>query len=112
MDYRLGSTLGSGSATTQANAVPFTMNNDIEISENGGEAHRHPFVQGLPLTEICKGSLDLSFVPRLLSTSRTLDNVSIQLFLGDGATGANCMTTGPGGWMYDVRERVWRAPLW
>ena len=48
-------------------------------------------------------------MPRLLSTSRTLDNVSIQLFLGDGATGANCMTTGAGGWMYDVRERVWRA---
>ena len=88
------------------------MNNDIEISENGGEAHRQAFVLGLPFNRDCIGSLDLSFVPRLLSTSRTLDNVSIQLFLGDGATGANCLTTGAGGWMYDVRERVWRSPFW
>ncbi len=112
MDYRLGSALGSGSATSQAHVVPFTMNNDIEVSENGGEAHRHPFVQGFSLNRDCIGSLDLSFVPRLLSTSRTLENVCIQLFLGDGATGANCMTTGAGGWMYDVRERVWCAPFW
>jgi len=94
MEYRLGSAMGSGSATSQAHAAPFTMKNDIDISENGG-------------------SFDLSFVPRVLSTSRTLENVTIQLFLGDGATGANCMTTGAGGWMYDVRERTlrWTIPI-
>lgn len=87
------------------------MNNDIEISENGGEADRHPFRSRPSFNRNCIGSLDLSFVPRLLSTSRTLENVSIQLFLGDGATGANCMTTGAGGWIYDVRERVWYPPV-
>jgi len=52
MDYRYGSALGSGSATSQAHMIPFTMNNDIEIYKNGGEVHRYPFVKGLPSTEI------------------------------------------------------------
>jgi hypothetical protein len=42
MDYRVGSALGGGggSATSQAqpHVIPFTMNKDIEISENGGES--------------------------------------------------------------------------
>ncbi|OCH94324.1 clathrin adaptor mu subunit [Obba rivulosa] len=72
------------STTTQHQvSVPFALRvAAINIDENGG-------------------TFDLALTSRL--TTRPLENVSVELFLGDGAAGANCVASHNASWNFDPK---------
>ncbi|KAI0922027.1 hypothetical protein AcW1_004151 [Taiwanofungus camphoratus] len=87
MEYRYAPT--SASAMHQV-AVPFTLRPGVEVEENGG-------------------TFDLTFVSRL--TTRAMENVSVELYLGAGASGASCITSHNASWAFDPKTLTLRWEL-
>jgi len=79
MEYRYAPT--SASSVHQI-AVPLALRSSILIQEQGG-------------------TLDLTFTSRL--TTRVMENVTIELFLGEGASGASCIASHNASWGFDLR---------
>ena len=82
MEYRYAPT--SASSTHQI-AVPLSMRTHVSIEEHGG-------------------TLDLSFTSRL--TTRTMESVVIELYLGEGASGASCTASQNASWSFEPRSLV------
>lgn len=68
-------------------AVPLSLKANISTGEN-------------------EGSLDLTFVSRL--TTRSLENLVIELPLGEGASVANCLVSNNASWNFDPRNMTLR----
>ena len=82
MDYRYSPATASAIAQS---AIPFALRPVVAIDEHGG-------------------TLDLVLSSRL--TTRTLDNVVVELYLGEGATGASCLPSHNAGWTFSPRTKV------
>ena len=82
MDYRFAP--ATASAVSQA-AVPFILRTSVVVDEHGG-------------------SIDLTLSSRL--TTRTMENVYVELYLGEGATGANCLASHNASWTFNPRTHV------
>ncbi|KZT12616.1 clathrin adaptor mu subunit [Laetiporus sulphureus 93-53] len=80
MEYRYAPVSVS---TVHQVAVPFALRSAINVEENGG-------------------SFDLTLGSRL--TTRALDNVMVELFLGEGASGANCVASHNASWSFDPKS--------
>lgn len=39
-------------------------------------------------------------------TTRSMDRITVELYLGEGATGANCTVTSGGKWLFDPKSLV------
>ncbi|KAI0733448.1 clathrin adaptor mu subunit [Fomitopsis betulina] len=79
MEYRYAPTSAS---TMNQIAVPLSMRAHVSVEEHGG-------------------TLDLSFTSRL--TTRTMENVTIELYLGEGASGASCTASQNASWSFEPR---------
>ncbi|KAH9843729.1 clathrin adaptor mu subunit [Rhodofomes roseus] len=79
LEYRYAPTSAS---TMHQVAVPLSMRTNVMIEEHGG-------------------TLDLSFTSRL--TTRTMESVVIELYLGEGASGASCTASHNASWSFDPR---------
>lgn len=82
MDYRFAPATASAISQT---SVPFTLRTGITVDERGG-------------------SIDLTLSSRL--TTRTMENVYVELYLGEGATGANCLASHNASWTFNPRTQV------
>ena len=82
MEYRYAPT--SASSIHQI-AVPLSMRAHVSIEEHGG-------------------TLDLSFTSRL--TTRTMESVVVELYLGEGASGASCTASQNASWSFEPRSLV------
>ncbi|KAL4241532.1 adaptor complexes medium subunit family protein [Abortiporus biennis] len=68
-------------------AVPVALKANISIEENGG-------------------SINVTLTSRL--TTRSIDNLSVELYLGEGASSASCMVSNNASWTFDPRSLVLR----
>ena len=82
MEYRYAPTSAS---TMNQIAVPLSMRAHVSVEEHGG-------------------TLDLFFTSRL--TTRTMENVTIELYLGEGASGASCTASQNASWSFEPRALV------
>ena len=82
MDYR--HTPATASAIAQS-AVPIALRPTITLDERGG-------------------TLDVTLASRL--TTRSMENVVIELYLGEGATSASCLVSHGAGWAFNPRTQV------
>ncbi|KZT74521.1 clathrin adaptor, mu subunit [Daedalea quercina L-15889] len=87
MEYRFSPTSAS---TMNQLAVPLSMRANVSIEEHGG-------------------TLDLSFTSRL--TSRTMEGVVVELYLGEGASGASCTASHNASWSFEPRSLSLRWEL-
>ncbi|KAI0721967.1 clathrin adaptor mu subunit [Cerioporus squamosus] len=85
MDYRFAPATASAVSQT---SVPFILRTGVSVDEHGG-------------------SIDLTLSSRL--TTRTMENVYVELYLGEGATGANCLASHNASWTFNPRTQtlVW-----
>ncbi|KAI0723502.1 clathrin adaptor mu subunit [Earliella scabrosa] len=79
MEYRFAPATASAVAQT---AVPLALRTGVTVDERGG-------------------SVDLTLSSRL--TTRSMENVFVELYLGEGATGANCVASHNASWTYNPR---------
>ena len=82
MDYRYAP--ATASAVAQA-SIPFILRTGVTIDERGG-------------------SIDLTLSSRL--TTRTMENVVVELYLGEGATGASCLASHNASWTFNSKTQV------
>lgn len=82
MDYRY--TPATASAISQT-SVPFILRTGVSVDEHGG-------------------SIDLTLSSRL--TTRSMENVYVELYLGEGATGASCSASHGASWTYNPKTSV------
>ncbi|KAK7696571.1 hypothetical protein QCA50_001229 [Cerrena zonata] len=66
-------------------AVPFALKPLIKCEENGG-------------------TIDVTMTSRL--TTKALENVRVELYLGEGTTTATCIATNNASWNFDPRTRI------
>ncbi|KAI0676750.1 clathrin adaptor mu subunit [Trametes maxima] len=85
MDYRYVPV--SASSMNQV-SVPFILRPVVKVDEHGG-------------------SIDVSLSSRL--TTRTMDSVTVELYLGEGATGASCILSHNASWSFNPKTQtlVW-----
>ncbi|TBU22047.1 clathrin adaptor mu subunit [Dichomitus squalens] len=85
MDYRYAPATASAVAQT---SIPFMLRPTVQIDEHGG-------------------SVDLTLSSRL--TTRSMENVFVELYLGDGASGASCTASHGASWSYSPKTQtlVW-----
>ncbi|KAF9821050.1 hypothetical protein IEO21_01027 [Rhodonia placenta] len=79
MEYRYAP---ASASTMHQVAVPFSLRSSIQLQEHGG-------------------SFDVTLSSRL--TTRAMDSVTIELFLGEGASGASCISSHNASWSFDLR---------
>ncbi|OBZ71942.1 AP-3 complex subunit mu-1 [Grifola frondosa] len=87
MEYRFAP---ASTSSLHQMSVPFTLRADAKVEEHGG-------------------NLDLTFTSRL--TTRALENVSIELYLGEGASGASCIVSHNASWSFNPRTLTLRWEL-
>ncbi|GBE79230.1 clathrin adaptor mu subunit [Sparassis latifolia] len=68
-------------------SVPFAMRNTVNVEEFGG-------------------SFDVTFTSRL--TTRAMENVFVELYLGEGASSASCMASQNASWSFDLKTMTVR----
>jgi len=81
----------------------------MEYRHSPGSLHQvaMPFALKLSaLTEEYGGSIDFSMTSRV--SPRTMDNVIIEMYLGEGCSGASCMVSNGASWSYDSRSSMLR----
>ncbi|KAL1937571.1 hypothetical protein VTO73DRAFT_13066 [Trametes versicolor] len=85
MEYRYAPV--SASSLNQV-SVPFILRPAVKVDDHGG-------------------SIDVTFSSRL--TTRTMDNVFVELYLGEGATGASCIVSHNASWSFNPKTQtlVW-----
>ena len=85
MDYRYSPQTASAVAQT---SIPFVLRPTVQIDEHGG-------------------SIDLTLSSRL--TTRTMESVIVELYLGEGASSASCTASHGASWSYNPRTQtlVW-----
>ncbi|KAF7984537.1 hypothetical protein HWV62_13719 [Athelia sp. TMB] len=56
------------------------------------------------------GTLDIALTPR--TSGRPLENLSVELYIGEDGTGASCAVSGGGSWAFDAKRKVlkWDIP--
>ena len=82
MDYRYAPTTVSAVSQT---SVPLILRTVVNVEEHGG-------------------SIDLTLSSRL--TTRTMENVYVELYLGEGATGASCIVSHNASWTFNPKTLV------
>ncbi|KAH9942998.1 clathrin adaptor mu subunit [Epithele typhae] len=88
MDYRYSPATASAIAQS---AIPIALRPSVSLDGPNG------------------GTLDLALNSRL--TTRTMENVCVELYLGEGATGASCVLTHNAAWTFNPRTKtlVWEV---
>ncbi|EJD01288.1 clathrin adaptor, mu subunit [Fomitiporia mediterranea MF3/22] len=87
MDYQYIPVPSSGAINARPLPVPFSLLPTIKIDENGG-------------------SFDFVLTSRL--STRVIDRLTVELCLGDSATGANCTVSSGASWGFDPKTRKLR----
>ena len=87
MEYRYSPTTASAIAQS---AVPIVLRPAVTLDARGG-------------------GLELTLFSRL--TTRTMENVSVELYLGEGATGASCILSHSAAWTFNPRTKVSSSPI-
>jgi len=83
MEYRVASASGM---LANSQALPYSLRPVLTLSEGGG-------------------TLDLALTSRL---SKSIQSINVEIFLGAGATSANCMASGGSSWNFDPKSLVLR----
>ena len=87
--------------------VPLTLKPIVTIEEDGGMAnHKHQFRFA---NDHISGSFGVSLTSRL--STRPLDEVVVEFFLGDGSSGVNCTASHGTSWSFDSRTSKVRWDL-
>jgi AP-3 complex subunit mu len=86
-------------------AVPMMIKSTVNIEENRGQAWLYVFREEIPSTDASKkGNLDITLSSRM--TTRVIEKITVEWYLGDGATGASCIVSNNASWMFDPRTLV------
>lgn len=87
-------------------AVPIALRNTIQIQEHGGKFNDELAVtNGADFILMApSGTFDLTLSSRL--TTRAIESVIVELFLGEGASGASCMASHNASWGFDLKTLV------
>jgi AP-3 complex subunit mu len=104
------------SASPHQVAVPFTLKALIKIEENGGNASLFSLIKPFRNnknnnnnnlnTPFYQGTLDLTCTSRL--TTRSFEELVIELHLGEGATSMNASASSNALWVFDPRTLTLR----
>lgn len=104
MEYRYALP-SSGIANTRQIPVPFTLVPTILVSENGGGPYFSLTMRLLTMVYLNIGTFDFTLSSRL--STRLIERITIELYLGDDATGANCTVSSGASWGFNPKTRVW-----
>ena len=108
MEYQyLPPTSRSLSAPSTQVPVPLTLKPTVAIEEDGGTAIRKH--QLCFTNDHISGSFSVSLTSRL--STRLLDEVVVEFFLGDGSSGVNCNASHGTSWSFDSRTSKVRWDL-
>ena len=108
MEYQYSPpTSRSLSAPSAQVPVPFALKPAVNIEEDGGafdHRHRLRFTNGS-----VSGSFNVVLTSKL--STRLLDEVAVEFYLGDGSSGVNCTTSHGASWSFDSRTSKVRWDL-
>ncbi|TDL29796.1 clathrin adaptor, mu subunit [Rickenella mellea] len=90
MEYRHGPSSSTTLDSTRQLTIPFALSPSITIQEHGG-------------------SFDLSVTSRI--SSKPIEQLVVELYLGEGATSANCLASGGASWGFDPKTLTLRWEL-
>lgn len=99
MEYRFAPT--SSSMTHQV-AVPLALRPTVKLEDNGGTLQQQIITCMRPYNEA--GSIEITLVSR--QTTKTMENVTVELHLGEGASSASCIASHGASWSFNPRTLV------
>ena len=104
MEYRY--TPVSASSLNQV-SVPFILRPAVKVEDHGGTCQSFSW-DGHQAKHSIAGSIEVVLSSRL--TTRTMENVFVELYLGEGATGASCLASHNASWSFNPRTLVGDRP--
>jgi len=87
MEYRYAPSTSNTIGNARQLSIPFTLSPTITLTENGG-------------------TFDMTLTPRL--STRIIEQISIELYLGESATGVNCVVSSGASWGFDPKTLTLR----